>query len=172
MFLDRYLIYISPAFFLAIPLSVRILKFSTLLQKFTFLLFIFLMLIPFKFNISNNRDVNNIAEKVKELRKDSNADIYLCPPWYDHNFMYYYDNKLFSKPYTFEQSLNNHGIFPIYNSEGIRNETMTRKNPLIYIDFNSKFVFQGNTILSVLRNNYAVCDSFQFLSDFKVYYFK
>jgi len=130
------------------------------------------MLISFKFNISNHRDIDRIAEKVKEIKANTNAEIYLCPPWTDLNFMYYYDNNLFSKPYSFAQSLNKNGIFPIYNFEGLRNETLTKKKSLIYIDFNSTFVFPENTILNVLRKNYAKCDSFPFLSGFKVYHFK
>lgn len=172
MFLDRYLIYISPAFYLIIPLSLRFLPLNSRLQKITLVIFISLMLISFKFNISNHRDIDRIAEKVKEIKANTNAEIYLCPPWTDLNFMYYYDNNLFSKPYSFAQSLNKNGIFPIYNFEGLRNETLTKKKSLIYIDFNSTFVFPENTILNVLRKNYAKCDSFPFLSGFKVYHFK
>lgn len=170
MFLDRYLIYISPAFYLLIPISLNILRINQAFKKAAFSIFIILMIVSFKFNMTNRRDFDKMATKIKEL-KTPETEVYFCPPWFDLNIMYYCDSAIFHNPYQFQSLMTQKAYFPIYNFEGLHHETLLKKHPLIFVDCNSKFAFSGNTILEVLLKNYRTNEKFEFQSGFLVYYF-
>ena len=170
IFLDRYLIYISPAFFLILPLSLTILKIKPILKKTILSVFIILMVISFKFNISNEREFDKIAAKIKELKKQA-TEIYFCPPWFDLNTMYYCDPYIFKHPYQLNSLMAQKRYIPLYNYEGLHQETLDDRLPLVYIDCNSKYAFSGNTILEVLLKRYKSSEKFEFASGFSIYYF-
>jgi mannosyltransferase len=170
MFFDRYLIYMSPAFFLILPVSLRLLKLPPVYRKIIISIFIALMIVSFKFNVTHEREVDKVVAKVKEMQI-TNMDVYLCPPWSDLNFMYYYNREVFENPYSFSAMLTKKGIFPIYNYDWLRKETLAQKKPLIFVDFNSQSIFSGNTILETLKSNYKLWEKSDFSSNFSVYYF-
>ncbi len=83
MFLDRYLIFITPSFFLLIAIGVSNLENRTSI-KFTWLI-VAIMAITFKLNVENNREVGELASKVKEI-KSSRTIVYICPDYFGLNF--------------------------------------------------------------------------------------
>ena len=170
MFLDRYLIYISPAFYLILPISLNMLQIKPVLKKTLLYVSILLMMVSFKFNISNEREFDKIAVKIKELKKPG-TEVYFCPPWFDLNIMYYCDSTIFHNAYGFNSLMTHKEFYPIYNFEGLHSETLLKKQPLMFIDCNSKFAFSGNTILEVLLNTYKSSEKFEYASGFSVYYF-
>ncbi len=170
MFLDRYLIYISPAFYLMLPISLNMLKIKPVQKKTLLYISVLLMMVSFKFNISNGREFDKIAFKIKEMKMPG-TEVYYCPPWFDLNIMYYYDSSIFQNPNTFTSLMAREEFYPIYNFEGLHSETLLKKYPLVFVDCNSKFAFSGNTILEVLLNTYKSSEKFDYASGFSIYYF-
>jgi hypothetical protein len=153
MFLDRYLIFFTSAFYLLAALIVAFLDRSK--NPYISLLLIFLMIITFTRNPDNRRHVGDVVNKVKEL-KTSNTVVYMCPDYFDMNFAYYYNKSLFSDiaPTNYRKRLRdglaNEKIFIIANRHQIDTLLIKNTDKVIYVDAAADFSYPQNKIKEYL----------------------
>ena len=84
MFINRYLIFITPSFFLLIAIGVGNLEMTINLK--VSLLIIAIMGISFNMNVDNKREIRGMVNKIKDI-KTNRTIVYLCPDYFDLNFL-------------------------------------------------------------------------------------
>lgn len=180
IFIERYLIYFVPAFYILIALSIFRLpkKYQTPLALIVSIIFV----LSFKIN-NRHADFRNLAAKVKEL-KTKDTQVIMCPEYFDVSLMYYYDRSIYSvKGFKadgpifpkYKELLHERGFFPVVGQYDPNLPKLDSTKRLIYIDALSEFFYKNNGILESLKNYYQVKDSvpcFEFCNGYKLYVFE
>ncbi|MFN5982758.1 MAG: glycosyltransferase family 39 protein [Fluviicola sp.] len=180
IFVERYLIYFIPAFYILITLSIYRLpkKFQAPLAVFVSIVFIF----SFKIN-NRHADLRNLASKVKEL-KTKETQVIMCPEYFDVSLMYYYDRSIYSQKGfqadgavfpKYKETLRKNGFFSVVGQYDSNLPKLDSNKRLIYIDALSEFFYKNNGILESLKNFYHIKDSvpcYEFYNGYKVYVFE
>jgi mannosyltransferase len=179
MFLERYLIFISPGFYLLVAYALyQFEKFNN--YKLSYLI-IFAMFITSTKNVDKKHQILDMTNKVKELKTDSSL-VYLAPSYYDINFVYYYNKEIFKQinlktnkqnEYKSEllKSLNKENIHVINFSGEIDTLKLKQNKRIIFIDIASEFAFPNNNILNFLQENLILDSLYTFPEHYKVYQF-
>lgn len=177
IFVERYLIYFIPAFYILIALSVYRIpkKFQTPLAVIVSIVFIF----SFKIN-NKHADLRNLAAKVKEL-KTNETQVIMCPEYFDVSLMYYYDRAYYTKKgyhadgaifTSFKKDLNENGFFSVVGKFGPNFPRLDSTKRIIFIDAFSEYIYPHNDILDSLKNFYQIKDSVpyhEFYNGYRVY---
>jgi hypothetical protein len=177
MFIERYLIFISPAFYILLGAVVYSLQRKT---QFPFsYLVLGLMWLMLETNVSKHREVKQLVSKVKEIEKDNeNTLILLCPDYFDLNFIYYYDRDLFTvkntnKIYTpLQDTLKLKNIYPIRSIKEVDKSILKKFDKIIYIDAAADFNYPNNKIFEGLNKEFSSSTMYEFPEIFKVYEFE
>ncbi|MDA7803336.1 glycosyltransferase family 39 protein [Crocinitomix sp.] len=132
----------------------------------------FTLLIPFVLSFKPipdmNRDTDLLVTYVHN-EKSNSTRVYYCPPHYDLTLAYHYDRVLFSDYKNLEQNLEVENLYAVYGADDI---VFTEGiDQIIYVDFDSGFLYPENGILAVLNNNCSFVESHEFKGNFKVYIF-
>jgi mannosyltransferase len=175
MWLDRYLIFVSPAYYLMVALMADRLFFTP--KSFALPATVLLVLFAASVHpdVSNKRDVRGAVTKIRDLRKlYPNAPIYMCPNWTDITFLYYWNPICFrheSNIYEIEtktlQCLRDDGVFPIENANSLMLAGVT---DVIYFDAAADFSNANNGILTHLKATFTNCEQFHYPEVFNIYY--
>jgi len=175
MFIERYLIFISPAFFLLVTAGVA--QFEKKLNLGISFLMLALMGITLKLDQSNKRDVRQLIDKVKEIKTD-NSIIYICPDHFDINFAYYYNQAYFKDIKQDEvkgnllRNLEVERIFPINDYKNLQPALYPTADKVIYIDAAAEFSYPGNNVFPNLHSALGEPIVHQIPEIFKVYEFR
>lgn len=175
MFIERYLIFITPAFYILVSAGVA--QFEKKLNLGISLLMLALMGITLKLDISNKRDVRQLIDKVKEIKTD-NSIIYICPDHFDINFAYYYNQAYFKDIKQDEikgnltRNLEADRIYPVNNFKNLQPALYPTADKIIYIDAAADFSYPGNEVYPHLHNALGDPIVHQIPEIFKVYEFK
>ncbi len=132
IYLDRYLIYASPGFFLLSAISLH----SLLpLQRWIFLpesLVILLMLFTFQLRNTAWPRPSEVVRSAEALKQKNNADVLIHPWWYAHTYAWHLDREIFKDPDRLIGALNERSIIPIHELTAIT-EHLDRKSPVIAV---------------------------------------
>ena len=159
MFIDRYLIYCTPPFFIILSLIL------TKLDKRIFLSFslmlITLIMVSFSPLGNNYRDVKTLVSKVKEMQQDSQSLIFISPEHFGLNFTYYYNKEYFTSTENdisnshMSHSLQSDNVFLVNNSKELDTICKTNVfNKIIYIDAGADFSNTNNNIKFFLNTKF------------------
>jgi uncharacterized membrane protein len=179
MFLERYLIFISPAFYLLTAFALT--QFEKTHKLFLSFLLICTLFITFEKNVDKKHNIAEMLEKVKEIKTDSSF-VYLAPSYYDVNFVYYYNKKIFKqinlntsnqKEYKsgLLKSLQNENIHVINFSGEIDSLELNQNKRVIFIDIASNFAFPNNNILNYLQEKMILDTLYFYPQHYQVYQF-
>lgn len=133
----------------------------------------FILLLPvvlsFKLIPSINRNPDVLVEYVEKCAQEKSSMIYFCPPHYNLTIAYHLDRDLF-KNLHLEKALITRNVYGVYTAQDIRiDENFER---LIYIDFDTKFLYPNNEILKDLDSRFTYIKSTSFKGDFNVYIYE
>ncbi len=170
VFLDRYLIFIMPAFYITLALSVNYLFRSKLWFNLVSIFLISITIFSFNMNVSNNRFANKIIIQTK-LLKTNETKIIICPNQYKLTFAYHYYIESFKDFKNLMQNLNKDKIFPVYNHIEL-NSILKPKDDIIYIDAHANFLYPKNGIFEKLNNSYILDKKIVFQDSTIIYHFK
>jgi 4-amino-4-deoxy-L-arabinose transferase-like glycosyltransferase len=180
MFLDRYFIFISPAFYLIFGYALY--KLDQIKRLNLTIVVIVLFFLSFDRNTDKLHRISDMTLKLKELKTDSTI-VYLAPNYYDINFTYHYDRELFksinlktSNPLLYkiplEKKLNQDNIYVINHFSGIDTNKIKSKSQIMYVDIAADFSFPQNNILPFLQEKYTLDTLYSFQEYYKLYLFK
>lgn len=170
VFLDRYLIFIMPAFYITLALSVNYLFRSKLWFILVSIFLISITFFSFNLNVSNNRFANKIINQTKVL-KTNETKIIICPNQYKLTFAYHYNIESFKDFKNLIQNLNKDKIFPVYNHTEL-SSILKPKDDIIYIDAQANFLYPKNGIFEKLNNSYILDKKIVFQDSTIIYHFK
>lgn len=170
IFLDRYLIFIMPAFYITLSLIINYIFQSKVSISIFSILLISIMIFSFNLNESNNRFANDIIIQTKKL-KTPNTKIIICPKYYNLTFSYYYNKESFKDYNNFNLNLHKENIYPVYSQNELNN-ILSPSDKIIYIDAHADVLYPKNGIYNRLINNYKLITKIVFPDSSILYEFK
>lgn len=169
IWVDRYLIFILPPFYIILALSLNYL-FGEKRYYISAIVLLSMMLYSFDPSTSDHNDVDKMVNHVKEVTQDESI-IILNPKHSELTFLYHYDKHIFSNYKTFYQSLKDNGIYPIYGAPDLSVIKNNRSNHIIYIDMNSNFLYPDNGAYERLNDSHKLIDESVFNKGIRVFEF-
>jgi uncharacterized membrane protein len=168
VFLDRYILFTTPFLYLSVAIAITVVL-QDVGKRYLKLVFIIPIIASCYYIPQTNRDGEKLAQFVKES-KNNGDQIVICPPFYDITFIYHFDQQIFEDYLGIEESMESNDIYKIYSYEDI--DTDNYVNRLIFVDANSKFLYEGNNILSKLDSEHTYLESQNFKGDMVVYIYQ
>ncbi len=174
MFIDRYLIFITPAFYILLVIGIFQLD-----KKISFslsMLLICFMIITSTNNVDNKREVRQLVDNIKKI-KTNKSIVYICPDYFDLNFTYYYNRKYFKDinennvNENLRKNLASEMIFPINSFSDIDTNLFKETDKVIYIDAAADFSYSNNNIHKFLVNHLGNYQLYEYPEIFKIYEF-
>ncbi len=161
MFLDRYLIYITPAFYLLLAVSLSFLLPGKKAFYTGSILLVAGFLVSASFNPTKKRAVRETVDFVMS-RKDPGTVVLICPPEFMTTFAYYYQRDYFQQAEVGSEYgrlirlLEEDQVFFVNGmSPGLLQKTSQYKR-IVYLDAGADFTFPGNHIKEELLKNYTL----------------
>ncbi len=161
MFLDRYLIYITPAFYLLLAVSLSFL----LPGKKAFYTGSALLIAGFVFSVSLNPGKKRAVRETVDFvtsRKDPGTLVLICPPEFMTTFAYYYQRDYFQQAESGSEYgrlirlLEEDQVFFIDRMHPALWQKAQHYKRIIYLDAGADFTFPGNHIKDDLLNHYSL----------------
>ena len=171
MFLDRYLIFLSGGFYLLVALCSDYLIRVKIYNYIIPVVLICLFVVTTKPNISNKRNVEEVVQKVKSLKRGNT--LVLCTYHFGLNFTYYYDVELFKSVNdnmmsNMFKSLEKQNVFGITDVSEVPLNNW-EKDHVIYVDAATDFLNPNNGILERLNSDYELISHVKIYEIFDVY---
>jgi hypothetical protein len=127
--------------------------------------------------VENCRDVRNLVAKTKEI-KVRRSVLYICPDYFDQNFIYYYNQDYFknaTKYYPFDllrKQINSDMVFPITNYRDMDTSLFSKVDKVIFLDAAADFTFPNNGIYTFLHSRFKNEIKYEYINIFRLYEFK
>ena len=153
MFLDRYLMPASILFYLSIAICMDFITERKPYKFITPVIIIAFFGITCNLNIPNKRDVRTLVNEFNNVKREKSLKI-LSPKNFTINFLYYYDQNLFSSHsiHKITQELKKENLHFVNN---ISEVPLKNEEHVVFIDAASKFSFPNNNIYSTFTEKYS-----------------
>ncbi len=176
MFLDRYLIFITIGYYILIALSINYIYKTKLYKAIFSMILIIGFLFTFNPYHNNKRPIEAIIDKTKEIRKiNSNSIIIISPKHFVYNYSYYFDKNIFKTKFknnpidSLANSLEKQDIYAINNIEELN---LNKKKKIIFLDAAADFSNPQNHILSTLKKNFTLKNTYRYNGIYSIYFFE
>ncbi|TXC81947.1 glycosyltransferase family 39 protein [Luteibaculum oceani] len=164
MFLDRYLIFISVAFYMLLAISLESLINSKKVYAIVGGGLVLMMILTCNYQNAPDGDLEEAVRYLK-TKKDDNTVILLCPPWLNHGFSYHLYSNIFKDYRNFEEGLAQKNVLALYTAQDIDVAMLTNASKLIFVAGWTELVDPQNSIKSHLDQHFHLEEVNQ---DFKV----
>jgi mannosyltransferase len=155
IFLDRYTLYITPAFYMLLIINFQRLIFNTYMRYGLAVVLIGMFsfyTIPY---FDRGWPVPAVIQKVNELKTPESV-VFICPPWFNLNYVYYTDLDLFKKKLSWQDQglelARKTKIYSVLKSEMIDEQAVNKADQVIYVDFNSRLGLPKMEIFNKLKS--------------------
>lgn len=148
VFLDRYLLFLTPFLYLSAASIFNLLDVSRL-KYIGMTLVLAFMIFSVKIIPDNNRQPDIIANYVKELRQE-NSVVCLIPPYYDLTFYYHYNRIDFGQMEPDKHKMSVENVYGIYSFSDIEDELLNT-NQLLVVSDNAEEVLPENDLFERLE---------------------
>ncbi len=119
MYLDRYLIYASPGFYLLSAVSLHSLVPFPKWKLVPSALVVLLMVFTFQLRNTSWPKPSEVVRTAEELKQGNNAIVLIHPWWYAHTYAWHLDRELFRDPDRLIEKLDERSIIPIHEIPSI-----------------------------------------------------
>lgn len=176
MFLDRYLIYITPAFYLILSICLSFLFKNVRIYYLSAGVLILLFILSVSLNADKKREVKQTVDFVK-TQKDKNTLVLICSPDFATNFVYYYNINYFKsiaqdKEYdAMEKMMNQENVYFINRMDSNLYNKIDEFDKLIYLDAGADFSVPNNHIKEDLIHKYHLKEEKFHVEMFHTYVF-
>ncbi len=155
IFLDRYTLYITPAFYMLVFINLQRLV-SNGYIRFAFAAFLISLFSLYTIQYHDRKwPVPSIVKKINELRTPGTV-VYICPGWFNINFLYYTDRDIYHKKLLREdlaaELITRSHIYSIHNRNMIDEKVVSKADQVLLIDFNSRLALREHGILQKLKS--------------------
>jgi len=171
MFLDRYLIFVSCAFYMLVGQAIVYISGSR--RMLSYILSAIAaggMLLTFHPNLDNHRRPKKVAEIIHDL-KMKGTPVLICPEWLDLGFTYYYNPGYFRDYGNILMDLQNELIFPVNHPEQIPKNIIASSTSVILLEEWPEIVDKNNDVLNYISARFPVCRIIKIPEAFRIYYF-
>ncbi|MFT5859480.1 MAG: mannosyltransferase [Flavobacteriaceae bacterium] len=155
MFLDRYLVYISIAYYLLIAVSMEYIAAGKNYKWFFGGALVILMACTSNFNSGNTRNDDQLVKEIISSKSENTAVI-LCPDWYFMTFSYHYDRSIFNDYRNSKARLEAQNIFPRAYLNSNNNSQILNKEHVIFVNTGAYYVDPKNKIQRMLLDHFVL----------------
>jgi len=166
IWLDRYLLFTLPFFYIAIAIFSSYLFRSKILVLISFVLVLF-MWSSFDVRKTNHQSFVDIIHYVHQ-HVDESTLIVINPKSYDLNFLYHYNQDIFSLYASDADAMNRAGIYSVYSIEETMTALQKHRGRIVYLDAHSDFLLPNNGIYDYMKRTYVLSDERLFDKQLKV----
>lgn len=176
MFLDRYLIFITPALYLLLAIGLSYLFEKKKMYFAASFILVGAFLFSSTLNPDKKRRVREVVDYIKD-NKTARTIVLGCSPEFMTNFTYYYNLRYFqsinqSTEYgMIEEQLRNENIYFIHRLDSNLKNTISTFDKIIYLDAAADFSSPDNHIKDDLMNAYKFEQEQFFFETFHIYSF-
>jgi hypothetical protein len=177
MFLDRYLIFITPAFYILIALSLNFLFKSPKIYYTISVIVIILFAITTTINPFKKRLIDNTIGFISK-NKTPNTLILVCPFDYITTFAYSYNQDYFkninqsSEYVLLDNQLKSDHIYFVNDIDYKADSILQQFDTILYLDAGADFAMPNNNIRKVLNTHFTELNNRYSDNFFKIYTFK
>jgi mannosyltransferase len=168
VFLDRYLIFVSGALYLLIPLCIAFLCKASI-ARFVHPAFVLLFVFSLNLNPSNGRNWSKTIEQIRETKTTKTA-VVIIPDWIQNNFSYHYNISYFTDYHNTSALLAISNCFAINSTAELNNKMISRFDSIIFIDGGSQFVDPDRLVLTQLQNSFHITQTTDSINGLTIYY--
>lgn len=171
MFLDRYLLFTTPALFLLIGRLWDGVLQEKWMQLVALGMLILALGITVDLNPSNQREPGAMAEMVR-AGSDERTAVVIAPKYYDKNFMYHFERAAFEQPNEMKAWMAEHEIYPMNSAKGLVKIDQNRIRKVYFVDADAQFTLPENGIVTALSQQFTHQSQQEFAGKFKVWKFE
>lgn len=167
IFVDRYLIFFSPAFYVLVTIAGINITRHFSIHRSAAIIPCILMAAKFNANPDNKRHVKEMIEAI-ESKKNSNTTIVFAPENFKLNLLYYLEPEIFKSTdekniYSKTDSLMHaRNIYGVNISEELQYVPIDPTKQLIYIDAGSSFMWKNNGVKDTLSSRMTLSEEQKF----------
>lgn len=170
MFLDRYLIYISVAFYLLIGIAIQAL-FKNEKSKWIFgAPLIILMMVTCKLDSGNPRDDEGFVKAVSALNGPKTS-VFVSPYWYYQTFAYHHHRDHFKDYKNTTDRLSKEGIYLINQPTKVQWAQIKKADTIVYVDAGAWLIDPQERNLNHLRSTHQQIDANGEFEPFRIFRF-
>jgi uncharacterized membrane protein len=171
MFIDKYLIYLTPGYYLCIAVAALIIGGQRKIISYLVLAScVFIMAKKTNLDMENGRKPSEVVKLVKSYQSE-NTPVYICPPWIELNLSYYYDINAFNDYGNVRTRLNDQNVYPISSAGEIDFSVFDSTKTAIYIDGWSTLTDPDSSIYKTLRNQFRIEELIGDFNGYGVYFY-
>ncbi len=153
MFLDRYIIFTSVAFYLLIAMFLSKFTDTRVLKLFSFFAILAAMMWDFSLTPDNKRKVDEVVQTVKEMKVKNPDMLLIISPEYSYlEFSYHYNIGYFKDYNNTISLLNRENIYPLRDLT-LFDKSKLQNRRVVYLDCGSEFAFGKNPVLNELKSS-------------------
>ena len=176
MYLDRYVFYSTPPFY--ILCSLAILQLDRGVAKVALIMMCVVFFMEYKPKAENaDRVPSAFAQKVAEYQGNGTKTL-ICPPYYDLTLAYHLDSDLYIADCepgefkrTFDDRMKAMGIFALWNAGQVDWRELEQAPEILFMDAHSEFTLIGNGIMDSLNVHFSQKEELLRQHDFALYRF-
>lgn len=160
MFIDRYLIFITPAFYILIALSIQYLFNKKVIIYMSSSLLIAGFIFSCTLNPSKKRNIKEVVNFVTK-NKSKSTIVIICSFDFATTFAYYYDESVFktinqnNEYNTMVSSFKKQNIYFVNSIDSEQLKLIENFDSLLYVDAAADFSVPGNNINETLNTKYT-----------------
>lgn len=176
MFLDRYLIFITPAFYVLLAVGLSYLFDRKKMYYVASFILVGTFLFSSTLNPDKKRRVKETVEYIK-ANKTAHTIVLVCSPEFMTNFTYYYNLRCFqsinqtSEYGMIDEQLKNENIYFIHRMDSNLKNTINTFDKIIFLDAAANFSSPDNHIKDDLMNSYKLVQEQFYFEVFHIYTF-
>ncbi len=171
MFLDRYLVFTSIAFYLLVSNAIVFTSGGRRVVFYTLaVIAVGGMLLTFHPNVDNRRELKKVVATIKELRQN-NIPVLICPEWTELGFTYYYSQPIFKNYGKLRQGLQKEMIFPLNHQGQLPMEVLERSDTIILLEEWPEVVDKNNDVFKTVSGKYNNCRKISIPEVYEIYCF-
>jgi mannosyltransferase len=170
IFMDRYLLFLTPSFYLLVAWALTWMWQGNRLQPYAVGAFLGIFIVSTELNPSSERELAAAVADVKRLKTDDTL-VLICPDYARWGFGYHYNREWFRDYAHYDERLYAHN-FRCVNNLGQMEEAMaTQPARCLLYQAGYEAVDPGNAMLKALIARYAHVDSIKHPKIFNLYLF-
>ncbi|MCK9202897.1 MAG: glycosyltransferase family 39 protein [Bacteroidales bacterium] len=170
IFLDRYTVFLSLAFYLLVGISVDKIEKTRGVATGIAIVAIFLMVVKFNPNVDNKRRWKEVIQNIQHDKK-TETPLIICPSWLKYGFTYHYSSAYFRDYTLLDEHLKRDHIYPVDSWNELDSTIFKQANKVIYLEEWATLVDKENSILKKLTKGYKTDMTTPIYESFSIHQF-
>lgn len=150
IFLDRYLLFTTPALYLALVAAFELLPIHKTVKTILMMIPALCMLLFFEISPSNHRNIKEVVAKVQSMRQPGDA-VLISPDYAILEFSYHYNINAFADYAHTREQLQQQRIYALNSLQQLPASITDSSSSLIYLDCGSAFVYGTDIVGEELK---------------------